>query len=149
MTNSFQYSHMSCSTTVCTGPPKRFDSCNFSPDARRHAHIKMHNGLFFTTILSGVLEMTKGKKSFFPQPFFFKKGLFKVFNFSKEHNYYCISSRFTRRNWSFGRFPEFLLSGLFFCFRHSNLHVHETEVCHEGMFTCTIARRPGINTKMC
>jgi hypothetical protein len=35
---------------------------------------------------------------------------------SKEHNYYYISRRFKRRNWSFHRFPEFLLSRLFFCF---------------------------------
>jgi hypothetical protein len=34
----------------------------------------------------------------------------------KEHNYFYISRRFKRRNWSFHRFPEFLLSRLFFCF---------------------------------
>ena len=30
--------------------------------------------------------------------------------------HYCISHPFKRRNWCFGRFIEFLLSRLFFCF---------------------------------
>jgi hypothetical protein len=41
---------------------------------------------------------------------------------SKEHNYYYISRRFKRRNWSFHRFTEFLLLSLFF---FSNLHSNE------------------------
>jgi len=41
------------------------------------------------------------------------------------HNYYYISRRFKRRNWSFHRFTEFLLSRLFFFSSDSNLHANE------------------------
>jgi hypothetical protein len=64
--------------------------------------------------------------------------------------HYCISHPFKRRNWCFGRFIEFLLSRLFFLF-----HVIQTfmqfiaEACQEGLFTCTIAKRPEINPRMC
>jgi hypothetical protein len=62
---------------------------------------------------------------------------------------YCISHPFKRRNWCFGRFTEFLLSRLFFCSIIQTFTEMSTEAYQEGMFTWTIAKRPGINTRMC
>jgi hypothetical protein len=43
---------------------------------------------------------------------------------------------------------SFCYRGCFFVSCHSNLQM-SAEACQEGLFTFTIAKRPGINTRMC
>jgi hypothetical protein len=49
----------------------------------------------------------------------------------------------------FTDFPNFCYRGCFFVSCHSNLTEMSAAACQEGLFTCTITKRPGINTRMC
>jgi hypothetical protein len=49
----------------------------------------------------------------------------------------------------FTDFPNFCYRDCFLVSCHSNLPEMNTTTRQEGLFTCTIAKRPGINTRMC
>ena len=49
----------------------------------------------------------------------------------------------------FTDFPNFCYRGCFFVSCDSNLTEMSAAARQEGLFTCTIAKRPGINTRMC
>ena len=49
----------------------------------------------------------------------------------------------------FTDFPNFCYRGCFFVSWIQTFTQMSAKVCQDGQYTCTIAKRPGINTRMC